>query len=116
MTFDEILAGIRESIENARPDLKREHADLLQWLSEAVEQRHPQKVMALLERLDIWDHYPAVRRPDGRLEPQPMPGGWTSWYGWMMAIKALEEAPYLAAATKTATPDVPVEDTRKPLW
>jgi hypothetical protein len=107
---DAVLNGIRESIANARPDLKREHGDLLQALEAAVEQRHPQKIMSILERLDIWDHYPAVRRPDGRLEPQPMPGGWTSWYGWMMALKDLEEAPYRAMAAKAATPDIPETD------
>lgn len=107
MTFDEIRGGIRESVANARPDLKREHGDLLQWLAAAVDEGHPEKIMALLERLDIWDHYPAARLPGGALEPQPMPGGWTSWYGWMMRIKGQEEAPYRAAAARAATPDIP---------
>jgi hypothetical protein len=113
---ERILAGIRESIANARPDVKREHGDLLQWLEAAVEARQPEKIMALLERLDVWDHYPAVRRPDGRLEPQPMPGGWTSWYGWMMRLKEWEERPYLEAAVKAATPDIPESEMKKSIW
>ena len=116
MTLDEIFAGIRDSIANARPDVQREHGDVLRWLAAAVDERHLQKTMALLERMDILDHYPAVRRPDGRLEPQPMPGGWPSWYGWMMTIRAYEEAPTLAAARQAATPDIPEEQIRRTTW
>jgi hypothetical protein len=105
-----ILAGIRESIANARPDVKREQADLLTALAAAVDQGQPEKILSVLERLDIWDHYPAARKADGRLEPQPMPGGWTSWYGWMMRIKAWEEAPYREKVAKAATPDIPERD------
>src|SRR5262245_24464745 len=107
LTDERILNGIRESIANARPDVKQEHGDLLGWLEAAVNEGYPEKIMALLERLDIQDHYPAVRQADGRLAPQPMPGGWTSWYGWMMELKAQEEAPYRARAAAVATPDIP---------
>lgn len=107
MIADDILAGIRESIANARPDVKREHGDLLAALEGAVNERYPEKILAVLERLDIQDHYPAVRRPDGRLEPQPMPGGWTSWYGWMMRLKAWEETPYRAEVAQAAATDIP---------
>jgi len=102
-----LLAGIRESIANARPDLKQERGDLLTALTAAVDARQPEKIMAVLERLDIIDHYPAIQRPNGRLEPQPMPGGWTSWYGWMTELKAWEEAPYRAAAAQAAAADIP---------
>jgi hypothetical protein len=107
MTFDEICSGIRDSIANARPDVKTEHADLLAWLTAAVDERYPEKIMALLERLDIQDHYPATRQADGRLVPEPMPGGWTSWYGWMMRLKELEAAPYRARAAQAARADIP---------
>ncbi|MCC6629837.1 MAG: hypothetical protein IT340_20860 [Chloroflexi bacterium] len=107
MTLDEICSGIRDSIANARSDVKAEHADLLAWLTSAVDQRYPEKILAVLERLDIRDHYPARRQPDGRLVPEPMPGGWTSWYGWMMHIKAHEEAPYRARAAAAARADIP---------
>jgi hypothetical protein len=116
MTMDEVFAGIRDSIENARPDVKRERADLLKELMHAIEGRELEKTMAVLERLDIVDHYPAIRRPDGTLEPQPMPGGWTSWYGWMKRLKAVEETPYLRRARAAATPDIPEEQIKKRLW
>jgi hypothetical protein len=107
MTLDEICAGIRESIANARPDVKAEHPDLMAWLDAAVAERYPEKIMSLLERLDIQDHYPAVRSPTGQLEPEPMPGGWVSWYGWMMRLKAHEEAPYRKQAAEAARSDIP---------
>jgi hypothetical protein len=116
MTLDEIYAGIRDSIANARPDLKRERGDLLQQLEQAVNERNFEKVMAVLERLDIVDHFPAVQRPGGVYEPQPMPGGWVSWYGWMMTMKEWEEAEYRAAAIKDAKPDIPESEIKKTLW
>lgn len=116
MTLDEIFAGIRESIANARPDVKREHADLLAQLTTAVDERMVEKTTAVLERLDILDHYPAVRRPDGTLDPQPMPGGWTSWYGWMARLKTWEEAPYREQARSAAAADIPEALIRKTPW
>ena len=114
MTLEEIIAGIRESIANARPDLKRERPDLLDGLEAACAEGHPQKLMAILERLDIVNHYPAVRRPDGVIEPQPMPGGWTSWYGWMMRLKSWEEEPYRVLARQNQTPDIPEDEILRP--
>ncbi len=116
MKLDEIFAGILDSIENARPDVKREQARLLADLRHAVGERKLEKTMSVLERLDVIDHYPAVRRPDGTLEPQPMPGGWTSWYGWMMRLKAWEEEPYRERARANATPDIPEELVRTTTW
>jgi hypothetical protein len=116
VTLEEIWSGIGESIANARPDVKQEHADLLRALEEAVQQRKLEQTMAILERLDIVDHYPAVRRPDGRLEPQPMPGGWTSWYGWMTRLRGWEATPYLAAMREVAKPDIPEAEIKRSIW
>jgi glycine/D-amino acid oxidase-like deaminating enzyme len=116
VTIEEIFAGIRESIANARPDVRREQAMLLEHLEQAVDQRAVEKTMALLERLDLNDHYPAARQPDGTLQPQPMPGGWTSWYGWMAALKAWEEAPYRAERAATATSTIPERQIFKTPW
>lgn len=107
MTVDEIFAGIRESIDNARPDVKLTQQQVLSELATGITRRHVEMTMAALERLDIVDHYPAVRRADGTLEPQPMPGGWTSWYGWMRHLRAFEEAAYLADRQTAATADIP---------
>jgi hypothetical protein len=116
MTLDEIIAGIRDSIANARPDVRREQIDLLQALEAAAGERHVEKMTAVLERLDVVDHYPAVRRAGRGLEPQPMPGGWVSWYGWMKALREYEEAPYRAQAIKNATPDIPDAEIKKTVW
>lgn len=106
MTLDEIIAGIRESIANARPDLKREQVGLLRELETGLKAGTVEKIMAALERLDIVDHYPAVQRDNGRLDPQPMPGGWTSWYGWMTQLKAFEATPYTERQKVLARPDI----------